>query len=262
MSVQILSTGWYCNKTPRDYKTHGDDFIRGIDFRPLWWRSINKFVRPERVFVVDSASPVVPDDQQFTDSNIEWLRLPVNPGHAQTTRHHYCGWMASILHGLEYTLSSGADYFLYVEQDALIHGESFVKTIEDKLSRSKYVFGNGNGTPWLLQQSVFAIRKEGIRPFLAGLHRVVHSDRLISPELKFALAIDHPCWVIWIADLFLNPIINDRLRYRLGNCLLSIMGGFSTLPFGYGRSRPINFNDDTFYFQHASKDELSVYLTK
>ena len=37
---------------------------------------------------------------------------------------------------------------------------------------------------------------------------------------------------------------------------------FGVLPFGYGRVRPIRFDDDCFYFQQGTTDELAAYARR
>lgn len=236
--------------------------MRQSAFRPIWWASVNTFLKPEHVFVVDSASPTPTDDSAFTSTPIQQLRLTVNPGHAQNTTHHYCGWMASVVLGLEYTLACGADYFLYVEQDALVYGRDLVARVERELIRSRYVFGSGEGTCWPLQQSLFAIRKDGIRPFLKRIHGIAYCDRDVAPEIKFALGSDISVLRYWISRAFLAPSLAAPLRYGVGMRLAGMAPGFAALPFGYGRYRPINFDDSCFYFQHATLNEIATYRAK
>jgi len=50
MSAQILSTGWYSQADKVNYNAYGDDVLRKSDFRPLWWHSVNSYIKPELVF--------------------------------------------------------------------------------------------------------------------------------------------------------------------------------------------------------------------
>ena len=258
MSVEILSTGWYSNDGDYTWKTSGDDSIRSVAFRELWWYSIENFISPEKVFIVDSNSPVLPDDKKYTDIPIEWLRLSINPGHAQNTQYHYCGWMASVILGLEYALLNGIEYFLYVEQDALVYGKKFIEQIEKKLIKNKYVFGSGTGTPQPLQQSIFAIRKDAMREFLSHLHSINQGDNKLSPEIKFELASKNSLFY-YLMKFFYEKNIFEQHKEMITYKLLMKNKSYDVLPFGYGRTRPINFNDNCFYFQHASIDEIEQY---
>lgn len=256
MSAQILSTGWYSQADKVNYNAYGDDVLRKSDFRPLWWHSVNSYIKPELVFIVDSASPIKSNDNEIVNINIQELTLNINPGHSQNTPYHYSGWLCSVLHGLEYTLSNDADYFLYVEQDALVYGDEFIAKIENLLHRNKFVFGSASG--WPLQQSVFAIRKDGIREFLSAIHNISYSDRDISPELKFCLATCDSYLLSNASKMML--MVNRQLAIKLLIRLFGRINNYAYLPFGYGRIRPINFNDNCFYFQHGNKEELDNYM--
>ena len=254
-------TGWYCDETsPRNYEVHGAEINRGLAFRPLWWQSISRFVSPSHVVVVDSASPSPAPDDRYFSGRIDQIRLQVNPGHPQTTKFHYSGWTASVLVGLEYALVSDLDYFLYVEQDALLFGDGLLDKIESQLRRHKFVFGAGYGA-WPLQQSVFAIRKDGYRQFLSRMHKIACRDVELSPELKFGIASAESPYLAALLDNFANVPVKT-LRTKLVRRTLKALGEFAVLGFGYGRTRPINFNDDCFYFQQGTTAELNAYAAR
>jgi len=52
MPCELVTTGWYSSTAPRTYRTSGDESIRGVGFRPLWWRSVDTFAAPALVIVV------------------------------------------------------------------------------------------------------------------------------------------------------------------------------------------------------------------
>lgn len=260
---RVLFTGWYCSGNPArlDYKPGGADENRGLALRPLWWESVRRFITPSQVVVVDSNSPVPPPDRGHFEGRLEHIRLLRNPGHAQTTSYHYCGWTASVLVGLEYALTNDLDYFLYVEQDALVFGDGFVDRIEDLLRRHRFVFGSGQGTAWPLQQSVFAIRKDGYRDFLSRMHQIPPTDRELSPELKFGVAAAD--------NAFIRGALNGLVRLPWAEWRLKavrktvkLFPEFGVLPFGYGRVRPIRFDDEHLYFQQGTTDELAIYARR
>lgn len=259
MSCELVCTGWYSTEAPRNYLTFGDDLIRNPDFRALWWQSLDTFIKPENVLIVDSASPVKPQDQLCTTTNFKYIELLKNPGHSQNCPTHYCGYMASVILGLEYALLNDVDFFLYVEQDALVYGDGFVEKIKTRLLKNDLVFGNG-GKFGEIQQSVFAANKKGIRKFLSAIHQINFSDRQISPEMKFMYAAS---WLSGFPFAGLMSHDNPKLTRRAGTSfllkLMPLMRNYDFLPFGYGRLRPINFNDEFLYFQHGSLDEINSY---
>jgi hypothetical protein len=257
MACELVTSGWYASNSARSYHTQGDELIRGVGFRPLWWRSVDTFLKPEHVLIVDSAAPVKADDAALTATPFERLELLINPGHSQNCAHHYCGAMAAIILGLEFALHNDVEMMIYLEQDALVYGADIVDRIKGALHRHDLVFGAGSPE---IQQSLFAARKRAIRPFLSALHAIRFSDKQVSPEQKFMFAASRflPSWAI------LPAVHSDRPRIKgaglkVFSILCALARNHAFLPFGYGRTRPINFQDEVFYFQHGTVDEVASY---
>jgi hypothetical protein len=258
MSCELVASGWYASQEARSYVTQGDDLIRSVEFRPLWWQSLDTFVNPEHVLIVDSASPVKADDRSFTGTDVRHLELLINPGHSQDGKTHYCGAMAAIIMGLEFALHNDVELFLYVEQDALVFGKDIVDKTKSALRRKDLVFGASHADD--IQQSFFAANKNGIRRFLSALHAINHSDKQVSPEHKFMFAASR-FLPSALASLAAHTRV-DKLRranLRLFALACALSKNYEVLPFGYGRDRPINFSDDVFYFQHGTAAELLQY---
>ncbi len=258
MSCELIASGWYATNEARSYVTAGDDLIRGVEFRPLWWRSLDTFLKPQHVFVVDSASPIKPDDSLYTSTPVQHIELLINPGHSQNGKTHYCGAMAAIIMGLEFALHNDVEMFLYVEQDALVFGDSIIDKTKNALRRKDLVFGASGALD--IQQSFFAASKKGIRRFLSALHAINFSDKQVAPEHKFMYAASRgiPRAVVQLAEYTEIPHLRGA-GLRLFNMICGLSPNYTLLPFGYGRERPINFNDDTFYFQHGTAEELLQY---
>jgi hypothetical protein len=258
MTCELLTTGWYASTEARDYRTSGDDLIRGAGFRPLWWRSVDTFIKPKHVFIVDSASPVKPNDAAFTSTDCRHLELLINPGHSQKTRNFYSGWSAGMILGLEYALACGVEMFLYVEQDVLVYGDAIIKKTQNALRRKDLVFGAGSFVD--IQQSFVAANKKGIRRFLSALHSINYSDKQIAPEHKFMFAASRflPSPILGLAEFREAPKLR-RTGLMLYSAICSLSKNYEVLPFGYGRERPINFIDDVFYFQHGTEEEVARY---
>ena len=258
MSCELVTSGWYAANEPRSYRTAGADVIRGVGFRPLWWRSLDKYVAAEHVFIVDSASPVKPDDAACTSTKFQRVELLMNPGHSQDGTTHYCGYMAAVILGLEFALHNDVEMLLYVEQDALLFGDDIVAKTKSALRRRDLVFGRGSEVD--IQQSFFAANKKGIRQFLSALHAIAYSDKQIAPEHKFMFAGSR---------MLPSPLIRlavhtsiDKLRRAGSLAVCRCLRSWTKLRIPavrYGRDRPINFNDEVFYFQHGSIDEIAQY---
>jgi hypothetical protein len=259
MKCELVCTGWYSNSEPRSYQTHGDEFIRGRDFRPLWWKSVDEFVRPEAVLVVDSASPIKPKDDLHTNTKVMQLNLLKNPGHSQNCAGHYGGWTAGIICGMEYAVSNDVDFFIYIEQDALVYGGALIEKIRERIGKADLLFGKGepNGE---IDQTIFAVSKRGLRKFISEIHRIDFTDRQISPEMKFMYA-SSPLRKLpllglasWDQPNYIRRPFSSILRR-----IIPKISSYELLPFGYGRRRPINFEDDSFYFQQGTAVELHQY---
>jgi hypothetical protein len=252
----IIGSGWWCTDTVRPVVGRpywGSDVIRSAEFHHLWSAVIDAWTAPSAVFLVDSASPVKPP---ITNSRYRTLHLSHNPGHATVHSGHYCGWMASVLHCLEYALSADADYLVYVEQDVLLFGSGIIEHCISRM-RKPLMFGSGVGTPQPLQQSFFIIRKDAMRRFLAGLHLIQKPDKVIVPEWKFMLASlgAHGPLVEWLCA---DEVRRARIYRLLGSLMQKI--GYDLLPIGYGRRRPLELTAPHFYFQHGTQEELTHYL--
>jgi hypothetical protein len=254
----MIGTGWWCGEQEpptEGRKYQGSDMIRGAQFHHLWSASIDHWTRPSAVLLIDSASKQKPP---ITNPKYQVLSLTHNPGHAVAHSGQYSGWTASAIHSIEFALSNNAEYLVYVEQDALLFGEQIVDLCISRM-RKPLMFGSGIGTPQPLQQSFFIVRNDGMRPFLAGLHSISKTDRVICPEWKFALASIGAHGKIVESAVSRN--FSRRVLSKLFGTLIQSLG-YDLLPVGFGRSRPVNFNEDHFYFQHGSLQELTEYIRK
>lgn len=260
MACQLLISGWFAAAKPRDYLTFGDDEIRSEGFRPLWWKSVDTFVKPDHVLVVDSAAPVKVDDKAFTQTDVRAVELLVNPGHSQNTPHHYCGFMAGFIMGLEYALYSGVDYCLYLEQDALTYGDDLVQRIEQRLLKTPILFGGQRGD--FVEQSMMVLDRRAIRGFLKQMHAISRSDKLLAPELKCMIAASSlGRWPVGRLMSYEQHRLVRRLFEKMGVAFARGSKQYGHVPFGYGRERPIDFKQACFYFQHGTAEELRQYRT-
>ncbi len=258
MSNYLIGSGWWCAEgndqaVARPYI--GDNVIRSSDFHHLWSAVIDHFCAPAGVVIIDSASPTKPS---ITNGSYRLITLPKNPGHALAHTGHYSGWTESVLFGLEYAIASDVDYFVYIEQDALIFGDGFIERCLAAM-RKPFMFGSGQGTPQPLQQSVFFVRKDGFRTLLSGLHEIGARDKIVYPEWKFLLASTGLTGVT--ARLMRSRSVRRLTQVTFLGSLLQGMG-YDLLPFGFGRSRPLQAGLNHYYFQHGELTELRSYFQR
>jgi hypothetical protein len=252
MAEYIIGTGWWCDgsgKHPRDGKRIQEtcDFTRKKDFFQVWYEFVNKYTDPEKIVIVDSNSPVRPELPD--DNRIEFLSLKENFGHAYTANRMgvRSGWSRSILGGAFYCFLNDVDYFIYIEQDCLVHGYQWIEKCLNNMGKGRIMFGSGEGTPQKIQQSLVIVQKSFIPVFIEMLIKGFERSRKIlekySPEgqrkgffgKKTVSIKDHTPESRW------DRAFSKDVDY---------------IPFGYGRARPIDFSGEHFYGQHWTRDEL------
>jgi len=263
----IISTGWWCGSEDETNSAG----IKKTEFVELWSKSIEKFTKPEKIFVVDSNSPVKPNyENEFITSRLEFVSLLENTGHSANPNHLglYCGWTRAVLMGIEYALMCDVDYYVYVEQDCLLFGENIIEYAISKMTKP-YMFGDAKGLGHPLQQSFFIIHKSKFEEFIHNYKSINFKDNHISPERKFCIATSKFLMIMpkWCYAVFnpKKPTLTEKIKIRIYSRLMAIFGHFDVLPFGYGgykKRKRVSFEDKYFYFQHADKDEISQYRKK
>lgn len=263
----VITTGWWCTENKAEETRSeliGDDKIRTKDFFNLWLNAVKSFTSPEKILVVDSASPIKPDTNH--DPSIEIISLDCNAGHSTNHYGKYAGVTRAHIVGMIYALSCEVDYWVYIEQDALVYGNEIIEKCIDNLE-SGIMFGDGKGTPQPVQQSLMIMKKELIPTFLKKLTGIKATDNQISPEMKFAMCTSNLALLLPERLFFeshgeeaKNRLLSKVLK-KIGSLLIRSLMDYDKLPFDYGRKRPINFKDDNFYFQHGCDVELKNYLS-
>jgi hypothetical protein len=253
----IIFSGWWCPEEGADTRDQllGDDFIRSADFHRLWYNAIDKFTVPEKIVIVDSGSPTKPPLAEH-DPRLEYLSLNHNAGHSTNHVGKYCGFTRAALIGIEYALQCDADYAVYVEQDALIYGDGIIEHCIGKMKRP-FMFGHSAGTAQRIQQSLFVIKLSAARGFLDRIHAIKDRDGAVSPEEKFHIAA---CFGPANA---LAHLAKNRKKFpytKVDWGITSRVRNYDFLPIGFGRSRPMDFEQPYFYFQHGSQEELANFV--
>lgn len=252
----IIGSGWWCSlDIDQRQNMYGAEEIRGLAFHQHWLKSVKDNTNPERIYIVDSNSPIKPVYDEIIDVTV----LNENGGHSTNIRGKYCGWMRSVIHSMSYAQNCDCDYYVYIEQDVLLKGNGIIEHCISKM-RKPYMFGKCKDFHNPLQQSFFIIRKDAIDAFLARIYLITYDDYQISPEKKFALATS-PFFLLIPKILFVAPKnkIIKKLTWRIQNVLARLLGNYDYLPVGYGRDRPLDMGSNFLYFQHGTKEELKEY---
>jgi hypothetical protein len=231
----VVGSGWWCDEKPHDWAI-GSPVTRSVPFFDLWYRQVVRCLQPDRIVVTDSASPIKPDYHSYP---IQWIELDRNYGQPNDIRigriaTKYSGFTRGVINGATYALCCDADFYVYVEQDCLLHGEDFLGAALGDSSADIFLGaptengrGIGGGTAAaMLQQSLIIVRRAGLERFLEGLLGAPWTDGEVSPE--------------------------EIMRRRLAP--------FDFIQVPYGRSRPIDFARPHFYAQHLDDDELRQFV--
>lgn len=254
----IITTGWWSTENDMDSRTikSGDSYIRSQEFHSLWYQAVERYTSAKKIYVIDSDSPVKP---KLNNDNEVLVSLLENAGHSTCHKGKLCGVSRAHLLGMSLALVNEVDYWVYIEQDALIYGENIIEKCIENMKKP-YMFGNGYGTPQPMQQSFMIIKKEAIHKFIKNFNNIKSTDNEISPETKFAMATSPVLGVL--PEFLFRNIHQNSFKNKVLWKLFKLFQGFENLPFGYGRARPIEFSDRHFYFQHGNIDELHEFIKK
>lgn len=259
----ILTTGWWCLDDSDIYdreSKYGDAYIRTVDFHNLWLELVEKYTAPSKIYIIDSDSPVKP---KINESKEVLISLQGNAGHSTRHTGKLSGVSRAHLLGMSIAMANEVDYWVYLEQDALIYGEGIIEECINHM-RKPYMFGSGRGTPQPVQHSLMIIKKEGIPAFIKNFNAIKAKDSEISPEIKFAIAVSLPLRLIpeFVYKFMEKEGLPNKILKRAFWPLFYLFQGFDNIPFGYGRQRPIDFSKKYFYFQHGSKEELKAFTNR
>ena len=227
----VIGTGWWCDgtgiHTHSKHQQYVDKATRQKDFFELWYKAVSKFTNPEEIILIDSNSPVKPNLEG--KNNIKMLSTNKNYGAAVdgTSKGKLCGWSRGVLLGASYAFFNDYDYYVYIEQDCLIYGKGIIEHAIKNMGKLPVSMGGvGVKSPQPLQQSFMIFRKDFI-------------PTLLSKEMNAKQE--------WLRN-------SPERRYNK-----MTLGKRKELPFGFGRTRPINFNKKFFYAQHLRSSELAQF---
>jgi hypothetical protein len=239
MPKYIIHSGWWCDQTGKHIGTEynrSDDRIRTPRFFDVWYECVKTFSSPEKIIVVDSASPMRPE---LSGKDVEFVSLAQNFQHGMLCIGQYGGWTRAFSLGAFYAYLNDADYSVFLEQDCLIAGEGIIEQAIRGMGRRGISYGAQS--PVRIEQSFVIMRRDYILKFLYAFLSMEKSDKDLFTEVKF-----------------------QRIQKR--ERALSFVGlshnEYAPLPFGYGRMRPINFADPHFYAQQWETAELESLLKR
>lgn len=188
-----------------------------------WEENTLKAVPANRIYVLCINRCSIPPPTP----GVNVLRVPGDLGHYShiingEKLHYWCGWTANMLTGAMIAYSAEMD-FVYKEQDCLAFGP-WLDRMYEEIGGAQCIFGELPGFP--CAQSLFLVRHAFIPEFCSNWFKY-GSDKILPEWKMHKMQLDHP-------DLF------------------------TRFSFGYDRARPFNLEDEVFYVQHLSLDELEI----
>lgn len=227
MRKVIISTGWYAENVPERNRTVKNEGVSKRLFDRdylinIWRPYILRFIQPAG-FLVYLSGDVYPRTQPM---DMEFI-LSRRPKDQNKHNDH----AASMLMGAYYAYLNECD-FMYIEQDCLVYGlDRALESVQDK----SICFGGGEfecSQGWAENSFVY-VSYNFIPEFIERqndikFHAFKDGEYRQTPEITF----------------------ND------------LYAGFAHWPFGYGRKRPIDFNQKVFYAQKLTDPELDEFLRK
>ena len=171
----IITSGWWSTNDDKiEDRTiiSGDSFIRSDEFHQIWFNAVDRYTNCKKVYIIDSNSPVKP----IMDEKKEVLiSLDSNAGHSTNHTGKLCGVSRAHLLGMSLAMVNEADYWVYVEQDALIYGDGIIEKCIAEMTKP-YMFGYGLGTPQPVQQSLMIMKTEAIPQFINNFNKIRAKD--------------------------------------------------------------------------------------
>lgn len=240
----IVGTGWWCDGSgehagsmqPRNMSS---SFIRTAPFFEFWYHFVDRYTSPERIVIVDSASPVAPP--MPNDSRIVHLPMMENFGHSVTSERQgvMSGVERCLLQLMMYAHVNETD-LVYIEQDCLVRGEGWLDACFEALGDKPIMYGDGEGTPQPMQQSLMIFRHEALWEAMNKVRDAFEAslEHLADPEAR-------------------KPMDSPEKRWHLQFGDMAVL-----LPFEGGRTRPLRYDQPYLYAQHWTDEELLTFFNQ
>ncbi len=161
--------------------------------------------------------------------------MRTNFGHALSQGVEVCGWTRALMTGAFYTWINDLDYFVFIEQDCLVSGSGWVEHVISNMKGRGLSCGVYSESHLRVENSLIIIHRDWIPRFIRYYTDIPQWDSVLFPELKF------------------HKLLFTNRFFKIP---------FTPLPFGYGRSRPIDFTSPHFYAQQWNESDLRLLLNQ
>jgi len=147
----IIGSGWWSDVDEK----YAQSEVNIFEFSKLWWKNIQEITNPEKIFIVDSNSPVKP--AYWNEENIERISMLANWGGPKYGRNAPGKFEVRFAYGLNsmfhmdligctralylqafYALFNDVDHFVWVEQDCLLKGKNIIEKAIDNMGDADF----------------------------------------------------------------------------------------------------------------------------
>ena len=225
MRKLLVGTGWCAHKEghndPRRSARQGD--VNYLD--NYWYRAIRKYINEPIIHLYSSKceKPAYPH-MLFASFSQIWSHSPAKE---LPYRHD---WAASNITAAAYAYANDMDY-LFVEQDCLVVGLDKAVDMAREKGGTWYGFGpNASYRPGWAENCLIYVDNALLLAFIRAMHAIKD-----TPDGK--------------------PFLEQRFHEELSRC----DGHIHFWPFGCGRLRPIPWEEEIFYAQHLTDEELDKF---
>ena len=235
----IIGTGWCAHA---DGHANNKDSSRRM-YQPEWLETWWKYHRDQLVLTIPGVvfenplqlqSPFcyVSECQVFPDGEIwdEVFDAQLSHGNHDLSIHSHDSQVA-IIAGAQYAYCNECD-FVYIEQDCLVRGLG--KAIEwARDNEAKIAYGSGRWSmfPGWAEHSFIYISYDYLAKFVF---------EMMNSDIKFNDSKGRE-----VVEMTFHRLFKDDATFW---------------PFGYGRRRPIDFDQDVFYAQQLTDEEIEEFL--
>ena len=228
----LISTGWCAqnegHNNPLRSKLQNESTYLGS----VWLPYILKQIEPGaiNIYVSKCDTPPATGLLRCNNLNVVWSHRDARK---LAYRHD---WSASIISGAAYAMANDMD-LLYVEQDCLAYGlADIVRYAQTSSPAMMYGFGdNASWAPGWAENSLTFVSSKLLPPFIWAMNEIRNCT---DGDVKFEHA-------------FHNVLMAGELSEY-----------FHPWPFGCGRKRPVPFDQENFYAQQLTDEDLDGFLTK
>jgi hypothetical protein len=208
----------------------GRDDKSKADFFNIWWNNNLKYANPKDVFIINPNSEIVPEEKKG-----QWINLSFNAGHVHdldkndNPNKKFGGWSLAFIQLAMLAYSNNTD-LVFLEQDCITIGECIPRLYEE-IKDKGMIFGRpGDSNGQSLEQSFFLIKHPFLLSFVQEYLNLNYNDAgpyFMRPEVKFL------------------RILQTKFQNQ-----------WKCMDLGYGRARPKDWNEETYYLQQLKPEEL------